>query len=328
MQAHIIYNAYRRGLFQPSPEDLSTALKQSGYDPFYHLTNSPQELENLFEEIEGIVVAAGGDGTIRETAIRLMDRAIPLVPLPMGAANNICHTLGIVTTPEVILSHLADPVKIHFDVGEVHAPWGEDYFVETMGYGLYAEILATYDPEKGKNFLRTLASISTSVVRHSEPERKILVDGEDVSGRYLLLEVHNIPAFGPGIRLAQDADPSDGLLDVVLVQEEAYENLAHYAISLAANELEDLPVFEVHRARQVQIQWEGFPIHVDAHVRPLWLKHPITEDYPSQPPEEHLPEKGTIQVSVRHAAVELWLPNFVNPPDSDRNRTLNLQLDE
>lgn len=48
----------------------------------------------------------------------------------------------------------------------------------------------------------------------------ILVDGQHISGNYLLVEIMNLPRTGPNLKLARNADPEDGLLDVVLVQEE------------------------------------------------------------------------------------------------------------
>ena len=314
MNAHIIYNAHRNDPLRPSPEDISNALADAGYQPICHLTNSPLDLEKLFKNfdgIDGVVVAAGGDGTIRETAIRLMDRHIPLVPLPMGTANNICNTLGVTGDTKTILSHLGDPVRVGYDIGQVQAPWGDDYFVETAGYGLYAEILAAYDPEKGKSVLRALTSISTSFTRHSEREREIRIDGQDASGRYMLVEVHNTPAFGPRIQLAKEADPTDGLLDVVLVQEEAYENFSRYLAGFLRNETEEMPVFQVQRARQVEITWDGFPTHVDAHVRPEWLSQPDGRSDYRPPAGRRLPQQGKILIQVKRAAVEFWLPSFV-----------------
>ena len=49
-------------------------------------------------------------------------------------------------------------------------------------------------------------------------ELQITLDGEDLSGEYILLEVMNIQHIGPSLHLAPDANPGDGLLDVVLVK--------------------------------------------------------------------------------------------------------------
>ncbi len=48
---------------------------------------------------------------------------------------------------------------------------------------------------------------------------KMALDGRDLTGDYVLLEAMNIRSIGPNLRLAPDADPGDGLLDIVLVSD-------------------------------------------------------------------------------------------------------------
>src|SRR6185436_12954897 len=43
----------------------------------------------------------------------------------------------------------------------------------------------------------------------------IKLDGDTIAGDYLLIEVLNIAAIGPGVRLTGDVSPADGLLSVV-----------------------------------------------------------------------------------------------------------------
>jgi diacylglycerol kinase family enzyme len=53
---------------------------------------------------------------------------------------------------------------------------------------------------------------------HAEPlEIAARLDGEDISGRYLMFEAINMPYIGPNLHLAQQSEPGDGHLDVLLV---------------------------------------------------------------------------------------------------------------
>jgi diacylglycerol kinase family enzyme len=56
-----------------------------------------------------------------------------------------------------------------------------------------------------------LEALQRQPVRRSS----IKLDGETIAGDYLLIEVLNIAAIGPGVRLTGDVSPADGLLSVV-----------------------------------------------------------------------------------------------------------------
>lgn len=93
------------------------------------------------------------------------------------------------------------------------------------------------------------------------------MDGEDISGSYLLLEAHNTPTLGPRIRLAPRAKTDDGLIDVVRIKWENRDSLLNYLSGLATGSIEDLPSVEIARGKRLQIKWTGFNIHVDEVVR-------------------------------------------------------------
>jgi diacylglycerol kinase family enzyme len=57
---------------------------------------------------------------------------------------------------------------------------------------------------------------------------KVTLDGEDLSGEYFLLAVMNIEHIGPSLHIAPDADPSDGLLEVVLLSEQERAKFGDY----------------------------------------------------------------------------------------------------
>ena len=96
MQAQLIYNAKAGGLSSsPKKENLLNALQEAGFDPVYKETNEEEDLDRVLADAEGLVVAAGGDGTVRAVALRLLGRDVPLAIPPMGTANNIAKSLDV-----------------------------------------------------------------------------------------------------------------------------------------------------------------------------------------------------------------------------------------
>jgi diacylglycerol kinase (ATP) len=50
--------------------------------------------ERVFGEAVDLVVAAGGDGTVRKVFRQLAGKDVPATVLPLGTANNIARSLG------------------------------------------------------------------------------------------------------------------------------------------------------------------------------------------------------------------------------------------
>ena len=310
MQATLIVNPNSGIGGGAKPEELIEALREAGYQPVLKSTSSEEELDTALKDISGLVVSAGGDGTFRAVATRLLEKKIPLTHLPLGTANNVGHSLGIEGSAQEIIAGLKDPVKRHFDIGIVTAPWGTDFFVEACGFGLYADGLATYDRNEGRSLLRSISSIIETINEFEAHSCQITLDGEDISGTYRMFEVLNTNRFGPWIKLAPDADPGDGVLDVVRIRPDHDESLFRYVASLIAEDLKELPNVETSRGKCLEIRWPGnFPIHVDAEIRPT-----VSERSKEQNPavgatdwSSHTDE-NLVRIDVMPQALEIWLP--------------------
>jgi diacylglycerol kinase (ATP) len=309
VEATIIYNPHSRNTPQADPEDLTLALAEAGYEPRFIITPTATDLDRTLVEVQGLVIVAGGDGSIREAAIRLLDKNNPMAILPLGTANNISNALGIGGSHLEILRGLKEPRKLKFDVGMIRAPWGEDIFLEAAGYGLFATALADYDPAKGKSILRGIDSVIKTLRNYQALYNRIVLDGQDISGEYLLVEAFNTPSVGPRIKLAPKADPHDGLLDVLCIRKEAREQLIKSLMSMLTDELEELPSVEIFHGRELNFSWTGYPFHVDGEVRPENNGWETSERLPDGENRVHLDEeKGRICLGINPRALEIWIP--------------------
>jgi diacylglycerol kinase (ATP) len=311
MQATLIINPNSGGAEKVQPEEMIEGLRESGYEPVLLSTSSEEELDTRLNGISGLVVTAGGDGTFRAAATRLLGKKVSLTHLPLGTANNVGYSLGIEGQALDIIAGLKNPTKTHFDIGIVTAPWGKDFFIEACGFGLYAEGLKIYDPNEGRSLLRSISSIIQTINEFEAHFCQITLDGEDISGVYRMFEVMNTNRFGPWIKLAPDADPGDGLLDVVRIRPDNDESLFRYVASLVAEELGELSNVEVSRGRCVELRWPGnFPIHIDAEVRPH-----VSDRSKEQNPAEGAADPAThtdeniVRIEVMPQALEIWQPS-------------------
>jgi diacylglycerol kinase (ATP) len=317
MKATLIVNPNSGGGEKVPPEEMMEGLSASGYEPVLMSTSSEEELDTALKDVSGLVVSAGGDGTFRAIATRLLGKDVFLTHLPLGTANNVGATLGIEGSALEIIAGLKNPLKRHFDIGTVTAPWGSDYFIEACGFGLYADALARYDPNEGRSLLRSISSMIETISEFEAHFAQIMLDGEEISGTYRMFEVMNTTRFGPWIKLAPDADPGDGLLDIVRIRPDDDESLFRYVASLVAEDLKELPNVEFTRGRCIELRWQGnFPFHVDAEIRPPGSEHP-KERSPAvgaTDPDSQT-EENVIRIELMPQALEIWQPALPSEKD-------------
>ncbi len=89
----------------------------------------------------GLIVAAGGDGTIAEVANGLCGAAVSLGVIPLGTANVLAHELGLPFAPRAVAAALAFGRTRLLWPGIARGPSGERLFVQMLGAGFDAAVV-------------------------------------------------------------------------------------------------------------------------------------------------------------------------------------------
>jgi diacylglycerol kinase family enzyme len=198
---------------------------------------------------------------------------VPLTIIPLGTANNVATKLSLADRPlESLVAGWATASRCRFDIGVAAGRWGRVRFVESVGIGLLADVIAEIDTGAAgyvndlSNGQARIAAALDLLALHLKSCRALsvhlVVDGKDLSGEYLMVEVMNFGAAGPNLHLSPDAEAGDGLLDVVLVEDADREDLLRrlpMAIDLPGC-LRHLPV---HQGREVTLVCDTAVMHVD-----------------------------------------------------------------
>jgi diacylglycerol kinase family enzyme len=253
---------------------LVALLRDAGHEVRYQ-SSKDDGWEDALEEPSDLVAVAGGDGTVSRVARRLAGRGIPVAALPAGTANNISRSLGLVERPfEELVRAWPQARRVKLDVGIAEGPWGSRQFVEGIGAGLFARLLATSGNTIKRRKLSPDEKVADALQRLKRRAQrakplplKAWIDNDDISGNYLLFEAVNIPYVGSNLFLAPDSKPGDGYLEVVLVTEAERERLVKYLESWQENR-ERLAVLPSHRGKSLTLEWTGFELHIDDKLWP------------------------------------------------------------
>jgi diacylglycerol kinase family enzyme len=160
------------------------------------------------------VVAVGGDGTVREVAQGVVCGDIPLAVLPAGTENLVAKHFGYKASAAHLLSTLLTGRSRRIDVG-----WaGQSIFLIVAGIGFDAEIVHRLSRARAGNISRLsyLSPIWATFWKHRFPMLNVRIEGRPVYQGRGLLFIGNVPPYGPGLRILQKANCSDGRLDLCI----------------------------------------------------------------------------------------------------------------
>jgi len=212
-----------------------------------------------------LVVAVGGDGTVNEAVNGLMrvgpEQRPELATIPRGTGKDFARSFGIPTAVEKALGVAHDGATRTVDVGrasfvERDGSPAESYFTNFAGAGISGAVAARANTSSkalgGKvAFLRATTSV---FMRWKNSEYDVEIDGEQRSGR--MLEV--IAAIGDqlagGMRLAPEADPADGLFDIVLIGDATKLDFVRTLPRIYRGTYLPHPRAEVVRGRKLRIE--------------------------------------------------------------------------
>lgn len=264
MEALLIYNPNAGGVDEGQATRFQRELEGIGFNPTYIVTKNEDDLDEALPQAKGIVVVVGGDGTLRAVTTRLVGRDIPIALIPNGTANNVGRTLGIEGDPLDIIQRLSVSRKVPVDMGRARFPWGDSFFLEGAGMGLFAEALSKYKPDDGKSFLRGIKTLVELLTDLPSRRLQVRLDGQEMEDDFLLLEAMNMGAIGPRISLAPRTNPSDGSFDFVLIRDSERESYLSYLSALLQDDVQGLESVERLSGNRLEIRWDGSPLHMDA----------------------------------------------------------------
>ncbi|CAN5435478.1 diacylglycerol kinase family protein [soil metagenome] len=213
-----------------------------------------------------LVLACGGDGTVRACAAALAGGDVPLGLLPAGTGNLLARNLGIPTD----LGSAAKVISVgHLRRIDVPALDGEP-FVVMGGAGFDAQLFErTSDELKSRIGWAAYAIAGARAMRDVELMRITLeLDGrsEVVSG--IGVVVGNVGTLTGGIILMPDAEPDDGMLDVAILTPRRWFQWIGLGVNVVVGRRPQPWQLQRRRAAEIVVRWPAqVPVEIDGDLR-------------------------------------------------------------
>ncbi len=257
------------------PELLREEL--SGFELDWVETEGPEDATEAAKEWhDGLLIVAGGDGTVNDVINGLGKAGFPegvtLALLPAGTGNDLAAALAIPEDPDEAEDVIRQNRVRTLDVARVRSKGvGERFFINVATGGIGAEISeANYEELKSRWGKLSYFRASLEVARDFDvKEVTLYLDGEERKVRAVNVAVGNCRYAGGGWPAAPKANPEDGLLDVVVIQDVGLKEVLALAPAALtrSNYLDKEGVFFA-RAREVRVETQppGLEFTVDGEV--------------------------------------------------------------
>ena len=218
------------------------------------------------------IVAAGGDGTINEVVNGIIiPEAIPGVTLgilPLGTMNVFAVELGI---PLHSLEKAWEIVgKGHIrllDLPRCETEGGSRYFVQLAGVGLDAEVVRRTSRESKKAFGPLSYLFSLAQVALKKPSRITMESDNGIIRKGSFVLLGNGHVYGGPFNLFRKGSPSDGLLDVLVFQNQSPWDLLRYMHAILMGHHTELGDVEYFQTTSIRLHSDGsVPYELDGEM--------------------------------------------------------------
>ena len=171
-----------------------------------------------------LLVAVGGDGTVNEVVNGIAGLDVELALIPRGTGGDFVRTFGIPGKLDRAVEVALRGRTRAIDLGRGrYRSWaGEDedsYFANIASAGMSGAIAKrTNETSKALGGKVSYAWATVAVFsRWRSDEVRVRVDGTERAGRMHDVIVANGRYLGGGMKMVPEAEPDDGLLDVLLI---------------------------------------------------------------------------------------------------------------
>ncbi len=161
------------------------------------------------------ILAMGGDGTLHEVINGFSNfENVGLGIIPCGTGNDFASSLGISERVEEALTHVIEGTLTYVDYLQLPYCRG----INVASYGIDVDVLRRYAKKKNKTKGAYMASLISSILHYKKPYTFTAeINGEREQHAGFIAAAGNGKRFGGSIYICPEANPYDGLLDIVTV---------------------------------------------------------------------------------------------------------------
>jgi diacylglycerol kinase (ATP) len=177
-----------------------------------------------------------------------------LAVIPAGTGNDLVFGLDLPVALRTSVEAALKPAE-EVDVLKFESDHGQPKYgatIATAGFSAAVNVRA-----ESMSWPRGASRYTVATLRQlaglKRYDLELTIDGVEIDGRCLMIAIANTRAFGGGMQIAPEADPDDGLADVVIIRDSSALTLLRMLPKTFSGGHLNHPAVETFRGNQVTL---------------------------------------------------------------------------
>jgi diacylglycerol kinase (ATP) len=247
-------------------EDAIQLLQASGIALDVYISQSESQMLakiSAYRQKDGIVIVAGGDGTISAALHSIYTTQQILAILPMGTANDLARSLGIPQDISAAAQVIVNAKRERINLAKVN----NKLFINVAHIGLGVDVTHELTPDTKKYFgvLAYLGAFFSAIKRNRSFKVEIAAEGWNYHTKAIHLAVGSSRYYGGGNIVDEQSTIQDGQLNLFCIKAQPWWRLLLLGPSLRNGKLRSTQrvicktaqAFDIRTTKPLQVEADG-----------------------------------------------------------------------
>lgn len=202
------------------------------------------------QEGYGLCLAMGGDGTMNEVALGLLNSETPLGIIPLGSGNGLARHLGVSMDPKKAFRQLLAGYTISMDSGQIN---GRPFFL-AAGIGFEGVVAHEFSKQKVRGFSQYIQSAAKAFWSYNPISIEWEIDKQRMSGEVFTMTFANGSQYGNNARIAYGSSICDGKLNQAIVFPFPFWKGSQIFLQLMQGKLNSCKHYQIHPFERITMK--------------------------------------------------------------------------
>ncbi len=243
-------------------------IERDNSELLFFVSNTYSEFKEFVEkniQKYKVFVIVGGDGTINSSINLFYDYPDKILAIiPTGSGNGFANEMGFKKDINSLIEDIVKAETIEIDILEANG----EKFINIFGLGFDSYVAHDFSKRKKRGLKSYVFSVSKSIFRFKPIFVEINSKETEYKGKYNILAVANSQQFGNNARIAPNAKPNNGSLELVLIKPFPFYYYPVFIVKLMTGKLKSSKYIDFKQTNEELILKTSFDkYHIDGEPR-------------------------------------------------------------
>ncbi|WPR73861.1 diacylglycerol/lipid kinase family protein [Algoriphagus sp. NG3] len=249
-------------------EELDEMIEEKLGDYSVHLyeTSGADDHKSIQQQIQNLnpdlVIAAGGDGTVKLVAASMEGPSIPIAIIPLGSANGLAKCMGIGTLEdswEVIRRFKVQDIDSININGEI--------CLHLADFGINANLIQKFEQDESRGMLGYVKHSFGEIFGTDSMKFKLKIENEIIDLTAKMVVIANGDRYGTGAVVNCKGVMDDGKFEVIAINPETAEHYLKMTLAFMTGDLDEVEGIKSWSVSKCEISnLEGAEFQIDGEI--------------------------------------------------------------